>query len=284
VTASATGDEVVFYFDVLGFRARAAGDASAAVDALTALAAVLGAPPIANLTGRWAHRYSLSDSVFLTHPDPLAAVTQAATLVFTLVHHGASADDPVLVRGALASGPVTHLRGIFLTAPEPANLVGEGVLDAVRLEQSGLAGPRVLVAERLARVVAARAAAVARWLLRPTSAPGVWEILWPLPARPEDLAGEALSLQDVAGLALRLLRRHGGAPGHGRHYRALFLLVLWSLERAARHVRQGAASLDLPVRDLLPVAEVLDVCHTTSGLPRGFIREVRETLEAVQDA
>jgi hypothetical protein len=31
-----------------------------------------------------------------------------------------------------------------LTSTEPANLVGEGVLEAVRLEQVGLKGPRLL--------------------------------------------------------------------------------------------------------------------------------------------
>jgi hypothetical protein len=271
-------DEIVFYFDVLGFRAKAAGRADAAIDALTALARILGTPGIAALTGQWAHRYSLSDSVFLTHGDPFQAVKQAAALVFTLVHFTVDDEDPILVRGALALGPVMHIKGIFLTTDEPANLVGDGAVEAVRLEQTGLKGPRVLVAERLVRLIAARDADFVQWQLRPTSVPGVWEILWLLPPRPEDLGRETLSVKDVCGAAIRLLRAHGGHATYGDQYRAFVLLAGQCLERAARYVACGRAQLDMPLADLLPLPQVIEICESTSGLPGEFVRELRETL------
>lgn len=101
-------------------------------------------------------------------------------------------DEPLLVRGALAEGEVRHVKGIFLKSNDPANLVGQGVVDAVVLEQSsGLKGPRILIAEQLARELPQ---AFADWLLRPTSAPGVCEVLWLLPPDPASFSvGEGVS-------------------------------------------------------------------------------------------
>ncbi|HEV8714215.1 MAG TPA: hypothetical protein VGX03_15490, partial [Candidatus Binatia bacterium] len=119
--------ETVFYFDVLGFRQMAGGAARAAVDALSDLAELLRSPAITQQTEQWNHRYALSDSVFLTHPDPVQALRQAGDLVFNLVNLNLTKDDPILVRGALAHGEVRHLKGIFLSSEEAANLVGEAV-------------------------------------------------------------------------------------------------------------------------------------------------------------
>src|ERR1700752_982700 len=212
-------DEAVLYFDVLGFRAKAAGSGTSAVDALSALAQVLSASPMTALTSKWTHRYALSDSVFLTHADPLHAVRQAAALSFSVTPSPAAADEPVLVRGGIGFGPVRHVRGIFLTSAEPANLVGEGVLEAVRLEQVGLKGPRLLLADALVRQLKTQDAELVRWLLRPTDAPGVWEVLWPLPDQPSALEGEELSIKDLCAHVVRLLRAHGGHPTYGEQYR-----------------------------------------------------------------
>src|SRR3990172_2127185 len=144
------GREAVFYFDVLGFRHMAAGTADAAVDALSDLAEILRIPEIFDRTGDWSRRYALSDSVFLTRQDPVEALRCASELVFNLVQLSAAREEPILVRGALTFGEVRHVRGIFLTATDPANLVGEAVVEAVALSEAyGLKGPRILLPDGL---------------------------------------------------------------------------------------------------------------------------------------
>jgi hypothetical protein len=275
-------DEAVFYFDLLGFSARAGDGAGLALDALSALAQVLGTPQLASLTGQWHHRYSLSDSVFLTTPDPLDAVRQAASLVFSLVHFTATGDDPVLVRGALAHGTVRHVRGIFLTSSEAANLVGEGVVAAVRLEQAGLKGPRILLGTPLVEKLRTRDPRFVEWLLCPTPTPGIWEILWPLPAHPDLLDREAFSIGDICRLAINLFKARGGHPAHGDHYRDFLLLAARSVERAARYVRRGEASSATPVASWLPPADIDVILETTSGLPPLFVLELRAMLSAIR--
>ena len=64
----------VLFFDVLGFSARIRQDMASAVDALSDLSAILSTDEIFARTGRWEHRYALSDSVFLTHREAATAV------------------------------------------------------------------------------------------------------------------------------------------------------------------------------------------------------------------
>ena len=96
-------DDAILYFDVLGFRTKAAGSGASAVDALTALAQVVSGPNVISLTDEWTHRYALSDSVFLTHADPLHAVRQAAALFLTVTHFTATDDEPVSWSGAASA-------------------------------------------------------------------------------------------------------------------------------------------------------------------------------------
>jgi hypothetical protein len=266
--------EAVFYFDVLGFSHKARGAGDAAIDALTALAELLGTDELARWTGQWEHRYSLSDSVFLTHSNPVRAVQQASALIFNLVHLRARSGAPVLVRGALALGEVRHLKGIFLDTPGPANLVGPAVVDAVELERAGLKGPRVLLSEELANILHSADKGFARWQLRPTAVSGVWELLWLLPPRPEDLKGDELSLKDISDLSIQLLRAHGGHPGYGAHYREFVLLVGRCLERARDFVRTGEADLTIPLTKFMPAAEVAEICNSVSGLPDEYVGQL----------
>src|SRR6266545_5887913 len=188
--------EAVFYFDVLGFRQMAAGTAEDAVDALSDLAALLQHENLFPSAKKWTHRYALGDSVFLTHAHPAVAIKQASDLVFNLFQLNLGKPTPFLVRGAVAYGEVHHVRGVFLTTGEPANLVGHAVVEAVTLEQaSGLRGPRILLSESLARGVDA---ALRDWLLRPTST-----------ARSEEHTSE---LQSLAYLVCRLLLEKTKAP------------------------------------------------------------------------
>ena len=174
-----------------------------------------------------------------------------------------------------------HVRGIFLTSDEPANLVGDGVLEAVRLEQVGLKGPRLFLADALVRRLETQDRQLVRWLLRPTAAPGVWEVLWPLPDGPAALEGDELTIKDLCVLAIRLLRPHGGQPNYGEHYREFLLLVSRSIERAARYVRAKKASVRLALSDFIPRADVEEAVESTSGLPGEFVRDVYALLDSI---
>lgn len=276
------GAETVFYFDVLGFRHMAGGTAQAAVDALSDLAELLRSPAIAQQTEQWSHRYSLSDSVFLTYPDPAQALRQAGDLVFNLVSLNLTKDDPVLVRGALAHGEVRHLKGIFLSSEEAANLVGEAVVEAVALEHTtGLKGPRILLSERLAQTIATIDKALAEWQLRPTTAPGVWEVLWLLPSTPADFAQDELAVKDLCDLSLRLLKAKGGHADYGAHYREFALLAGRCIERVEKFTKGGTLTPVLPLTTFLPVTVVKEVGDATSGLPDEYMAQLLRLVESI---
>lgn len=274
--------ETVFYFDVLGFRQMAGGAAQSAVAALSDLAELLRSPAIAQQTEQWSHRYSLSDSVFLTHPDPVQALRQAGDLVFNLVSLNLTKDDPVLVRGALAHGEVRHLQGIFLSSEEPANLLGDAVVEAVKLEHSiGLKGPRIFLSERLAHTIAAADKALAEWQLCPTAAPGVWEVLWLLPSNPADFAQDELAVKDLCDLALQLLRTKGGHAEYGAQYREFALLAGRCIERVEKFTKSGTVAPTLPVATFLPVVAAREICDTTSGLPDEYVTQLLRLVESI---
>lgn len=271
------GQETVFYFDILGFRQKAGGRAEDAVDALTDLTTLLGTPAIAHLMGPWGGRYALSDSVFLTHESPETAVRQAATLVFNLVNMTLTQDEPLLVRGALAQGEVRHVKGIFLKGPEPANLVGQAVVDAVALEEgSGLKGPRILLSEELARSLPLSLAA---WLLRPTSAPGVWEVLWPLPIEPQGVVDDAMDIKNLCARVLALLGTHGGHPSYGAHYRELLLLTVRCAARIVWLCRERGLQLPPMSPFFFTRDDVLATCEATSGIPDEYVTTLMRLVE-----
>jgi len=208
------------------------------MDVFSTLTELLQRPTLVQQTQQWSHRYSLSDSVFLTHSDPVQALRQARELVFNLVRLNVTRDEPVLVRGALAGGEIHHVKGIFLTSDEPANLVGKPVVEAVMLEHgSGLKGPRILLSEELVQTITATNRALAEWQLRPTSTPGVWEVLWLLPANPADFPREERAVKDVCQLALSLLRTRGGHPEYGVQYRAFVVLTARCIDRIEKFVK-----------------------------------------------
>lgn len=133
--------ETVFYLDILGFGPMAAGGKRAATDALTDLSEALRFPDVLRKTRAWPHRYALSDSVFLTHQNPTKALRQAGDLMFNLVSLNADRQDPVLIRGALAYGEVTHLKAVFAEKNDRRNVVGPAVVEAVGLaEEAGMKG------------------------------------------------------------------------------------------------------------------------------------------------
>lgn len=271
--------EAVFYFDVLGFRQMAEGPSDGAVDALSDLAALLRHEHLFPEARMWSRRYALSDSVFLTQVDPTVAIEQASDLVFNLFQLNRA--RPFLIRGAIAYGEVQHVKGVFLASDEPANLVGPAVVQAVVLEQaSGLKGPRILLPESLAREAPA---ALREWLLRPTSAPGVWEVLWLLPSNPATVGDYEDGIRNICTTALELLTLGGHATA-GAHYREFVLLAARSLERLRQFTRDGRVHVKLPFGEWLPAAKVRSVLSTTSGLPDEYVASLTALVRALSAA
>lgn len=260
--------ETVFYLDLLGFRSLAEGDGRPAVAALTAVAELFAPESPLHAVGEWTHRYALSDSVFLCHPAPGRAIVWAAQIA-RLLPKVSAGGEIVLVRGGMARGAVQHLRSVFGGSPEPANLLGVAVSQAVDLEsKTGEKGPRVFVDESLAREVRASDPAIADWLLAPTPASGVWEILWLLPESPRRFEDNDAwrDLHWLVALALRLLGERGGHPRFGAHYRGFARLAARSLLRVADWAGQ-----EVPQRNrlatVLPRRELVDVLDRTAGIP-----------------
>jgi hypothetical protein len=190
--------------------------------------------------------------------------------------------NPVLVRGALTWGEVYHVKGIFLTSDEPANLVGKPVVDAVTLEQkSGLKGPRIFLPEQLAQTIAVADQTLADWQLRSTSAPGVWEVLWLLPSDPDDFARAENTVRHVCQLALHLLRDKGGHPEYGAQYRAFALLAARCIERGEKFMKSGKVVPTQPLRTFLSATAVHKICDTTSGLPDDYVMALLRLIESI---
>jgi hypothetical protein len=119
------------------------------------------------------------------------------------------------------------LKGVFLQTNDPANVVGDGVLDAIRsAEESGLKGPRLLASQKAIDAAQGLDRDLVERIAIPTAMQGVWDVLWLLPARAEDL--RAPDIACVGGMAVRYLGRWGGDPRFGAHYREFVLLVLKS--------------------------------------------------------
>lgn len=220
---------VLFFADVLGFSALAsAPQASGAADALADIAHLFSSDELVRFLGPapWKERYGLSDSLLLVAEDPIAAGATAAELFFNLAYMNHSAPAPVLLRGALTIGEAHQVRPLF---PETAtaNLIGEAVVRAARLEKEGPKGPRLLLAPEAAEAwkIAPRPA---DWLLDCT-ADGQAELLWLLPPEPERANG--LLIGEVCEMVFRLTREHGAHPRFGYHYLGFLDLAMRSLQR-----------------------------------------------------
>lgn len=257
--------ETVFYLDLLGFRSLVEGDGRSAIKALTAVAEVLGAGSALHRVGNWAHRYALSDSVFLSDPDPANAIRWAAQTARMLTKASACR---VLIRGGVAQGEVQHLRSVFGESKAAANLLGVAVSQAVDLEtKTGEKGPRIFVEEKLARELTASDPSLAAWLLVPTPAPEIWEILWLLPESPSHFAkkGTWNELRWLTTRALELLGERGGHPRFGPHYRGFARLAARSLQRIADWA--DPVPKRERVSEMLPRQQLVKVLDRTSGIP-----------------
>jgi hypothetical protein len=270
--------EAVFYFDVLGFRQMADTASARAVDVLGDLAALLQDQGLSLNRQKWHRRYALSDSVFLTHGNATTTLVQASDLVFNLFQ--LTRKRPFLLRGGIAYGKVQHVKGVFLTSKEPANLVGSAVVEAVQLEQSsGLKGPRILLSERLARSVKD---SIREWLLRPTSAAGVWEVLWLLPSRPSEVAEYQDGMLCICETALDLAR-FGGQPTVGAHYREFLLLMARCLTRLRKFVGEGRVRITIPLARFLPADKVRRTLDAISGVPDEYCSSLLTMIDSLSD-
>ncbi len=222
--------KTVLFADVLGFGSlsRSPG-ASGAADALSDLAHLLSSDDeLAKLLQSpvWAERYGLSDSIFLIAEDTAAACAAAAELFFDLAYINHETESPVLLRGAVTIGETFRIGPIF---PESAtaNLVGEAVVRAVRLEESGPKGPRLFLSQETAKAWETSIQAK-DWLLSRDET-GQAELLWLLPADPTVANG--LLIGEVCRTAFRSAREHGANSSFGYHYLGYLDLVIRSLQR-----------------------------------------------------
>jgi hypothetical protein len=268
----------VFFGDILGFaRSSRAPGAQGALDALEDVAQLLSREhEIARylqIGAPWTSRYGLSDSIFLVADQPELAVRAASELFFNLAYYKSSQPaSEVLLRGALACGEVHRADPIF---PETAsgNLVGDAVVQAVRLEQSGAKGPRLLLSEEVAQALEASPTA---WLLDRT-VPDPHEVLWILP--PELATASGAMIGSVARAAVNLLRAHVDQDAVVVHYLAYVDLVVRSLARlrqkAPQVARVALSSVDLEMARGL----VVEVSNRVSGPCLRVTEQIQELLK-----
>lgn len=218
---------LIFFADLLGFGGLAVRPgADKARDVLSHLARLLsGADELAGLVQSpvWSERYGLSDSIFLVTENLGGGCVAASELFFALAYVQVDQQAPVFLRGALTFGEAYRVEPLF---PESAtaNLVGQGVVDAVRLE-STLKGPRLQVSDQLVEELRSRRE-VQPVLARTQT--GAWEILWPLGPTVSRL--NATMVGEICGMAARLFLAAADSQELRPHYEGLLELALSSLE------------------------------------------------------
>ena len=235
--------KTILFVDVLGFGSLAKSPgASRATDALSDLAHLLSSEDeLVKIlrSSAWTERYGLSDSIFLVSEDPVRACTAASEFFFDLAYVNHQAETPVLLRGAITTGESLRVKPIFPDSAT-ANLVGEAVVRAVKLEEEGPKGPRLLLSEETAKAWEGSSQPDS-WLLS-RDAKGQAELLWPLP--PDPSLSNGLLIGEVCRTAFRLARAYGSHPAFGYHYVGYLDLATRSLDRLlARHPKEGAAAL-----------------------------------------
>lgn len=266
----------VFFGDILGFSqsARVPG-APGAKDALADVAQLLSREhDVAQYLQKgtpWTARYGLSDSIFLVADFPTPAVCAVAELFFNIAYIKSSTpESAVLLRGALACGEVHPAPAIF---PETAsaNVVGDAVVQAVRLEQSGPKGPRILLAPGGVEAIQGEPIA---WILD-LVAPSQHEVLWVLPPDPQTASGEMIG--HVAQAAVNLLKMYAGQDAVLPHYVAYVDLVVRALLRLQQK-RPDVAQVALKRVDLAHALSLVEVIVEREASPSFRLRERLRTL------
>jgi hypothetical protein len=223
--------KTVLFADVLGFSGLASAPrAEGATDALSDLAHLLSSSDelvtlLGSASSPWTERYGLSDSIFLVSEEPIRACKAAAEFFFNLAYVNHQARNPVLLRGAISIGEALQVQGIFPESSK-ANLVGEAVVRAVKLEEEGPKGPKLLLTQEAARAWE-ESSETPSWLLSRNER-GQAELLWLLP--PDPSMANGLQIGEVCRTAFRLAREHG-TKTFGYHYIGYLDLVARSLQR-----------------------------------------------------
>lgn len=230
---------------------------------------------------KWSARYALSDSVFLTHADPVQAVKGAAQLFKTIFDVNASDGPDVLIRGGMSYGDVYHIPSVLNPGGSISNLVGPAVTKAAKLEQIAAKGPRLFIDNNLATLVKSRDADLAAWLLRPTTEPKTWEILWLLPEDPKSFTWWTETW--LPNYVLKRLERDGTHPEYGEHYRELAILTAHTAQRAASYAANNKLQLMTggDPKQLFPANQLDAVIARTPGLPRDFIAYITGVLATI---
>jgi class 3 adenylate cyclase len=250
--------KTVFFADVLGFSSLSkTPGASGAADALSDLAHLLSSEDeLVQLlqSSVWTERYGLSDSIFLIAEDSVQACAAAAEFFFDLAYVNHEAEAPVLLRGSIAIGESLRVKPIFPESAK-ANLAGEAVVRAVRLEAGGPKGPRLLLSEETAKAWE-ESSQPESWLLS-RNQEGQAELLWLLPSDPTLANG--LQIGEVCRTALRLALEHGPNPAFGYHYLGYLDLVIRSLERLlALQPKEAATAISISeLEQAVPRFEIL---------------------------
>jgi len=256
----------IFYADILGFAGKArVGEP--ALDALSDLALILSdRDEISHLLQEgapWKERLGLSDSIFLIADDAVAAARAAAELFYHLAYLNSSRpQNAVLLRGGIATGPYEIVPPIFAESATK-NLVGAGVVAAVRLESSGLKGPRLLLDEPTAALIRTSDLTYA------VRSADVTEMLWPVIDTADGI--DPANLRSVFRGACNVILE-GLRADAADHFVAYAELIAQSLERLAERDSAMAAALAraCPLRE---VAE--NLMRVVAELPKDSDQAVR---------
>ena len=177
------------------------------------------------LFGGHAYAYSMADSSNpLLQPIKEFEIDESGT---GKIKNCRETQYPVLFRGGISYGDVEAVRtpaiykGKEITVP---NVIGQGVVQAVSLEQKKLKGPRILCGCEF--VSQLREPAIKKYLRKEGD---VWELLWPgfNYLEDDDESSQSYELNKLFYPALALWKNFSGKPPD-RHYKAFLELIVRS--------------------------------------------------------
>ena len=212
-----------------------------------------------NASDSFSYFLPMSDSVFILSEEPDKVAAQLSTFLrdsFLLGGHAYDKSDtsnvfeqcikeprisesgkveinyfkenwyPVLFRGGISYGDVKVLKTPAICNEQEItvpNVIGQGVVQAVGLEQRGLKGPRILCDCEFVDQLRGPAT---KYLRKEGDA---WELLWPgfNYFEGNDERSERYNLDDLFGRALALWRHFSGEEPE-KHYRAFLELIVQS--------------------------------------------------------
>lgn len=258
-----------------------------------------------NVSDSFKYLLPMSDSVFILSEEPDKAVAQLSTFlaaIFLFRGYVYSMPDssnvlsqrvaniyvdeyekikrnycwenwyPVLFRGGISYGDVEVVQipaiynGGEITIP---NVVGQGVAQAVNLEQRGLPGPRILCDREFVDQLRGPAT---KYLRKEGDA---WELLWPAFKyfEGDDERDRSYKLSDLFYPALALWRHYSGRMPE-KHYRAFLELVVRSHLAFAQYTSDSELANEYLYRTLNE--SELGLCNSVLDSHLEFPNKVRK--------